>query len=241
MLSGKAFDEAIVNYGTYYAKTGTETYSAIQGAAKGLLEHISLAGSATLKVDTPDEGPVLRSSLLLDNSGSSLVFNGGTMVVDSDVASTISGSNATLQTDAGKPGTMYKVGALGAATINIEGPGGLSAKTVASNSTVNVANGALLSLSDGMALNSANSFNVGGDSSGELAELLLTNSQLAIGNKINLNGNGIVRAGSLVLFNNAGVTATNTGNELAMSAVLSSGDLTMNVAEGASSPSPVVW
>ncbi len=233
VLSGKAFDEAIVNYGTYYAKTGTETYSAIQGAAKGLLEHISLAGSATLTVDTPDEGPVLRSSLLLDNSGSSLVFNGGTMVVDSDVASTISGSNATLQTDAGKPGTMYKVGALGAATINIEGPGGLSAKTVASNSTVNVANGALLSLSDGMALNSASSFNVGGDSTGELAELLLSGSQLASGSKINLNGNGIVRAGSLVLlFNNAGVTATNTGNELAMSAVLSNGDLTMNVAEG---------
>lgn len=233
VLSGKAFDKAIVNYGTYYAKTGTtETYSAIQQASDGQLEHISLTGTARLNVDNKQGAPELRSSQLLDNASSSLVFNGSTMVVDSNVASSISGSNATLQTDAEKPGTMYKVGALGAATINIEGPGGLSAKTVASNSTVNVANGALLSLSDSMALNSASSFNVGGDSTGELAELLLTSSQLASGSKINLNGNGIARSGSLILFNNAGVTATNTGNELAMSAVLSNGNLTMHVASG---------
>ena len=241
---------AVTNYGTYYAKNGTtESYNAIRGASDGRLEYISLAGSARLTVDNTG-GDTLHSSQLVAGSGSSLAFSGTAMVVDSDVASSVTGSNATLQTDAERPGTMYKVGNVSASTLNVEGPGSIDlrnstvssgkvnvqggnvyAGSLANGSSVSVGNGALLSVNDNMAANNVN-FTVGGDSSGGLAELLLNGSQFATGNRIRMNGNGVVRSGSLVLFNSATVTAENTGNELAMSAILTSGDMTLNVAAG---------
>lgn len=241
--------QTVTNYTTYYAKSGTETYSSILTASHDSLETINLKSGAALTVDSP-AGATLHSAQLAAESGSSLSFNNTTMVVDAGTAATLTGSVVNLQVAAETPDTVYTMGSVSASTLHVSGTGGMDftkgslsvsnlnvesgsvkANNLKASTAVRVGNGGKLVLTQNDSLNNISSLVIGGSGT-EDAVVELNGNPMLNSDKISLTGHGVFRnSGTLNMTSSSTISASGTDNLVDAGVKRWNGDLRLDVAE----------